>query len=297
MRRRDLIDLFLLAAVWGGSFLFLRIAVPEFGPLALIELRLGLAASMLLPVAVIQGKLPRILQHWKAILAVGMLNAALPFLLFAYAAQSLEAGLLSVANAVTPIWGAIIGWFWLQDKLPRMRLIGLSIGFVGIVVLMWDKLDFQAGGAGPAVLAVVAAPISYGIAANWTKRYLTGVDALSNAAGSMTAASLLLLPLAIWAWPSTPVSFEAWRATILLALICTGAAYIVFFQLLAKAGPTAALSVTFLVPIFGISWGAWFLGETITASIAIATGIILLGTALSLGVLRIGPARPAQRTR
>lgn len=286
MRQRNLLDLLLLAAVWGGSFLFMRVAVKEFGPVALIELRVGLAALFLLPAAMWRGKLPVIARHWKALLVVGTLNAAIPFLLYAYAAQSLGAGFLSVANAVTPVWGAVVGWLWLKDRLPWMRSLGLLIGFLGIVVLVWDKLNFQSGGTGPAVLAAVSAPVFYGIAANWTKRFLTGVDALASATGSMIAASLVLLPLAISAWPEAPASMAAWVSTILLAVVCTGAAYIVFFRLIANVGPTAAVSVTFLVPIFGVVWGAWFLDESITPSIAIGAAIILVGTALALGLIK-----------
>ncbi|MGE8614767.1 DMT family transporter [Achromobacter veterisilvae] len=286
MRGRNLLDLLLLAAVWGGSFLFMRVAVAEFGPVALIELRVGLAALFLLPAALWRGKLPLIAKHWKALLMVGMLNAAVPFLLYAYAAQSLGAGFLSVANAVTPVWGAVIGWLWLGDRLAWTRSLGLMIGVVGIVVLVWDKLNFNAGGTGPAVLAAVSAPVFYGIAANWTKRFLTGVDALANATGSMVGASLALLPLAIWFWPESPASLQAWIATILLAVVCTGAAYIIFFRLIANVGPTGAVSVTFLVPIFGVVWGAWFLGESITPSIAAGAAIILAGTALALGLLK-----------
>jgi len=232
-----------------------------------------------------RGKLPIIARHWKAILVVGTLNAALPFLLYAYAAQSLGAGFLSVANAVTPVWGAVVGWLWLKDRLPWSRSLGLAIGLLGIVVLVWDKLNFQAGGTGPAVLAAVSAPVFYGIAANWTKRFLTGVDALSNATGSMLAATLVLLPLALATWPEAPVSARAWGATILLAVVCTGAAYIVFFRLIANVGPTGAVSVTFLVPVFGVVWGAWFLDEAITVSILTGAGIILVGTALALGLV------------
>ncbi|MFD4836113.1 DMT family transporter [Achromobacter sp. NPDC058515] len=286
MRQRNLLDLLLLAAVWGGSFLFMRVAVKEFGPIALIELRVGLAALFLLPAAIWRGKLPLIARHWKALLVVGTLNAAVPFLLYAYAAQSLGAGFLSVANAVTPVWGAVVGWLWLKDKLPWMRSLGLLIGLVGIVVLVWDKLEFHAGGTGPAVLAAVSAPVFYGIAANWTKRFLSGVDPLASATGSMIAASLVLLPLAIPAWPEAPASATAWISTILLAVVCTGAAYIIFFRLIANVGPTGAVSVTFLVPIFGVVWGAWLLDEAITPSIAVGAAIILVGTALALGLLK-----------
>jgi len=206
MRQRNLMDLLLLAAVWGGSFLFMRVAVPEFGPIALIELRVGLAALFLLPAALWRGKLRVIARHWKALLVVGTLNAAVPFLLYAYAAQSLGAGFLSVANAVTPVWGAVVGWLWLKDKLPWMRSLGLLIGLVGIVVLVWNKLDFGAGGTGPAVLAAISAPVFYGIAANWTKRFLSGVDALASTAGPVPPAPKSSLFHTSTTMPTRPIS-------------------------------------------------------------------------------------------
>ncbi|ARP96989.1 DMT family transporter [Bordetella genomosp. 13] len=284
MTRRDGFDLLTLAAVWGGSFLFMRVAVPEFGPAALMELRVGLAALCLLPIAAMRGKLPAVARRWPAVLAVGIFNAAIPFLLYAYAAQSLGAGFMSVANASTPVWGAVVGWLWLKDRLAPRRQVGLAVAMAGIVVLVWDKLEFHAGGTGPAVLAAVCAPLFYGVAANATKRYLTGVDALGNATGSMVAAALVLMPLAIWQWPAQPVSFEAWRATVLLAVVCTGMAYIMFFRLIASVGPTGAVSVTFLVPVFGVLWGMLFLDEDVTPRILAGAGIILAGTALALGL-------------
>lgn len=297
MRHNDLISLIFLAAVWGSSFLFMRIAVPEFGPLALIELRVGLAALLLLPLAISRGKLPVMMRHWKSILIVSALNATLPFVFYAYAAQSLGAGFLSVSNALAPVWVATVGWFWLKDRLPAIRVAGLIVSMAGIIVLVWNKLSFQSGGTGPAVLAAICAPVFYGVAANWTKRYLTGVDALSNAAGTMVGASLVLLPLAIWSWPDHEVSFEAWRANVLLAFLCTGVAYIVFFKLIANVGPTAAVSVTFLVPVFGLLWGMWFLNEELAPRVLLGTGIILMGTALALGLLRWPGAARAPKSR
>ena len=286
MHPRDLLALLGLAAVWGGSFLFMRIAVPEFGPGPLMVLRVGFAALTLLPFALLGGKLPLIARRWKAILVVGALNSAIPFLLYAYAAQSLGAGFMSVANAVTPVWGAVIGWIWLKDRLPLMRTIGLGVSVIGIVVLVWDKLDFSADGEGLPVLAAVAAPLFYGIAANWAKRFLSDVDALSNATGSMIGASLVLAPLAIATWPEAPVSWTAWSAAVAIAIVCTGFAYITLFRLIASIGPTGAVSVTFLVPVFGVLWGVWFLDETVTMRIIAGASVILVGTALTLGLVR-----------
>jgi len=280
MRSRDLTDLLLLAAVWGGSFLFMRMAAPEFGTMALAELRVGIAAACLLPFALWQGRLGPLLRNALPLFGVGAFNAALPFALYAYAAGSLGAGFLSIANAVAPMWGGVIGWLWLKDRLPWTSALGLAVGFLGIVALVWDKLDFTSGGSGPAVLAAIVAPLCYGIGANFTKRYLTGVDALTSATGTMTMAAIMLMPLAIMHWPEQPVSIRAWTAIILLAVLCTTIAYIIFFRLIANIGPTRAVTVTFLVPVFGMFWGAFLLGEVITRPIIVGACVILVGTAL-----------------
>ncbi|MVW79415.1 DMT family transporter [Bordetella sp. 02P26C-1] len=286
MRRRDLLDLITLAALFGASFLFMRVAVPEFGPGPLAALRVSFGALTLLPIALMRGRLPVIARHWRAILGVGALNSAIPFILYTYAAQSLGAGFLSVANAVTPVWGAVIGWIWFKDRLPMSRTIGLGIAVVGIVVLVWDKLDFRGGDAGgTAILAAIGAPLCYGIAANWTKRFLSHVDALSSATGSMLAAALILSPFAVLHWPQTPVSGLAWLATLALAVGSTGFAYILFFRLISRIGPTAAVSVTLLVPVFGVLWGVWLLNESVTPSILAGACVIMLGTALALGLI------------
>ncbi|RYF42327.1 MAG: EamA family transporter, partial [Comamonadaceae bacterium] len=250
MRGRDLTDLLVLAAVWGASFLFIRMAVGEFGPFALIELRVGLGALSLLPFVLLAGKSRQIIKHWKVLAVSGTLNAALPFTFYAYAAQALGAGYLSVINAVTPAWVAVIGWVWFRDRLPRLSIVGLLVGFSGIVVLVWDKLfvnvvstrvDTDAAQL-LGTLAALCAPICYGLAANHAKRYLSGVDPIVNAAGSMTGAAMVLLPFAIYTWPPAPISFQAWAATVLLAVVCTGLAYIMFFRLLASVGPTKAVT-------------------------------------------------------
>jgi len=284
MRGRDLTDLLLLAAIWGGSFLFTRLGVDAFGPFPLIELRVGLAALFLIPFVVLSGAAGSIIRHWKPLLVLGMLNGALPFTLYAYAAQSLDAGFLSVVNAVTPAWGGIIGWLWLKDRLPVVSTAGLVVGFCGIVVLVWDKLDFSAGGSGLGTLAALLAPVCYGVAANYTKRYLsTGVNPLAIACGSLSMAALVLLPFAWRDWPTEPVPFQAWAATILLAVLCTGVAYQVFYRLLASVGPTKTVTVTFLVPVFGVFWGAFLLHEPVTLQIIAGAGVVLIGSGLVIG--------------
>ena len=138
MRRNDLYTLLILAAVWGGSFLFMRLAVGELGPLPMMGLRTLCAGLLLLPLLIIQKKLPLLIERWRPIAIVGIFNSALPFVLFAYATQSIPSGTMSIINAVTPLWGAAIAWVWLKDVLPPMRMLGLFVGFAGIVVLVWD---------------------------------------------------------------------------------------------------------------------------------------------------------------
>ncbi|HEY9104316.1 DMT family transporter [Chitinimonas sp.] len=284
MRSSDMVELVVLAAIWGASFLFMRVAAPAFGPLALIFVRVGVATLCLLPVLFWRGEGAGLLTHWRGLAVVGLLNSALPFCLFAWAALSLSAGFTAVLNATTPLWGAVVAFAWLGMVLPRLRVAGLVIGFVGVLVLVWGKISFKPGGDGLAVLAALAAPVSYGIAANYTKQKLTAASPLLVATGSQLTASLMLLPLASFAWPQTTVPAQAWQAALALAVVCTAVAYLMFFRLIAHIGPSKAISVTFLIPLFAVVWGGIFLGERLTPSMVLGGLVILLGTALSTGL-------------
>ena len=285
MRRNDLYTMLILAAVWGGSFLFIRLAVGELGPLPLMGLRTLCAGLLLLPLLIIQKKLPLLIERWRPIAIVGIFNSALPFVLFAYATQSIPSGTMSVINAVTPLWGAAIAWVWLKDVLPPMRMLGLFVGFAGILILVWDKLTFGTSGSALAVAAGVAAPIFYGIAASFTKKYLRGADPVAASAGSLISSGLLLLPFSIWFWPTAPVSIGAWGAVLGLTVLCTSLAYTLYYQLLINIGPSKAMSVTFLIPVFGVFWGWLWLGEAVTLHVLLGGGVILLGTALATGLV------------
>jgi drug/metabolite transporter (DMT)-like permease len=285
MRRNDLYIMLILAAVWGGSFLFMRLAVGELGPLPMMGLRTLCAGLLLLPLLIIQKKIPLLLARWRQIAIVGVFNSALPFVFFAYATQSIPSGTMSVINAVTPLWGAAIAWVWLKDVLPPMRMLGLFVGFAGIVVLVWDKLTFGASGSALAVAAGVAAPIFYGIAASFTKKYLKGADPVATATGSLISSGLLLLPFSIWFWPETPVSIGAWGAVLALTVLCTSIAYTLYYKLLISIGPSKAMTVTFLVPVFGVFWGWLCLDEAVTLHVLLGGLIILLGTALATGLV------------
>ena len=283
MRRVDVIDLLLLAAIWGSSFLFIRLSVDDFGPIALSGMRILIAGAALLPILFMRNKITMIRTYWRSIIIVGLLNSALPFIFFNFATITLPAGTMSIINALTPLWGAAIAWVWLKDTLPPLRMLGLMVGFAGILVLVWDKLSLNDTASIYAVIAGVAAPIFYGIAASYTKKHLMNADPIATAAGSLVAAGLVLLPFTLYTWPSTPISGGAWAALAGLGLLCTAVAYVLFYRLLIRLGPPRAMTVTFLIPVFGVFWGWLFLGESITLRIVMGGGVILLGTALATG--------------
>jgi drug/metabolite transporter (DMT)-like permease len=295
LKSSDLSELLLLAALWGASFLFMRMGAAEFGPIALVAVRVGGAALFLMPLLQLRGQMNVLRQHWRPIFVVGLTNSALPFLCFSYAALSITAGLSAIFNAATPLFGAAIAWLWLKDKLTPPRVLGLVIGFAGVLWLAWNKADhsaaFKPGGSGWAVVACLAATLCYGVSASFTKKRLTGVPPLAVAAGSQLSASLVLAPLALVWWPQAMPSHSAWLAAALLAFACTGVAYVLYFRLIAHVGPANAIAVTFLIPVFAIVWGWLFLGEGMTLAMLVGCAVILVGTGLTTGVLK-PPARP-----
>jgi drug/metabolite transporter (DMT)-like permease len=291
VKLRDSVDLVLLAALWGESFLFMRMTVHDFGPVPLIELRVGIAALFLLPILWLRGGLRDLAAHARPIFVVGAVNSAIPFTLFAYAMLSVTAGFASILNATSPLFGAAIAYLWLKDRLSPGRIAGLVAGFLGVVVLVWDKASFNQGGSGLAVLAALAGAIAYGVAANFTKRRLTGVNPLVIATGSQVGAALLLLPLAAWRWPAQAISWGSWLAVLVLGVASTGVGYILYFRLIANVGPTRAIAVTFLIPAFGMLFGVLFLSETVSAGMLAGCAVILIGTALTTGLLGPGAFR------
>ncbi|CAJ0774908.1 hypothetical protein LMG7141_00276 [Ralstonia condita] len=288
MRRSDVLELLTLAALWGGSFLFMRVAAPQFGPVALIALRVAIASCFLVPVLTWRRGLSGLRAHWPHLLAVGVLNSAIPFCLFAYAELTLTAGFTSVLNAAAPLFAAIVAFAWLGERMSSLRVLGLAIGFVGVIVLVGGSSAIDARQGGMAVAAALSATVLYGLASSYTKRFLTGVPPLAVAAGSQLAAAAVLAPLAFWLWPAQTPTGGVWLHVIGLGIACTGVAYILFFRLVAHVGPTRAVSVTFLIPVFGVLWGILFLGEQLTLNMVFGCAVILLGTSLSTGVLAPG---------
>ena len=295
MTRRDGTELVLLGAIWGAAFLFMRLGALDFGPLALVFIHVSGASLMLLPLLAWQGELAALRQHWKPIALVGIINSALPFALFMLAALVLGAGLMGVFNATAPIWGALVAWLWLGERPTASRGLGLAIGIVGVVGLAWGKADFKPGehGISPAlgIAACLAASVLYGVAANYSRKRLAGVAPMAVAAGSQLSAAAVMLVPAWVAWPAVNPSAMAWAAAATLAFVCTGLAYVLYFRLIAHAGAANAISVTFLIPGFAMLWAWLFTNEQPTITMLIGCAVILLGTALATGLLRLPGAK------
>ena len=296
MKTRDLADLLLLAAIWGGSFLFMRMVVPAFGPVAMAFVRVAGAALLLLPLLILRGQGPLLRQHWRPMVVLGLTNSALPFLLFGYAAYTLPAGLAAIFNAATPLSTALIAWLWLGDPLTRWRSIGLALGFAGVAGLAaYKAIDVHSlnglhglqldRDTSLAIAACLAGTLMYGHAGSHAKRYLPGVPAMVMAAGTQSAAALALLVPALLTWPAVNPSARDWALAAALAVLASGVAYMLYFRLISRIGPTGAASVTFLVPVFAAAWGALVLDEAVTLPMLLGGAVILAGTALVIGLL------------
>jgi len=286
MKQRDLTDLILLAALWGASFLFTRMAVPAFGAFALAEVRVAIAALMLLPLLALRGDFSELRARPARFVLLGAVNTAIPFALFAYAVLSITAGLASILNATASLFAALVAWVWLRERLTALQWLGLAIGFAGVLWLTAARAGFGGDSSLWAVLAALAATFSYGVAGSVAKRHFSGVRPLAVAAGSQTAAALLLLPFAIATWPTLPPLPGAWAAAIALGVLCTGIAYNLYFRLIARVGPATAMTVTYLIPAFAMLWGALLLGEVVTSTMLTGCVVVLGGTALATGLIR-----------
>lgn len=289
----------LLASIWGSSFLFTRLAVVEFGALPTAAVRVAIAALFLLPLLLMRGHGPQLRQHWKAVFLVGLLNSGIPFACFAFALLYITTGLSSILNATVPLFGALVAWIWLKDRPDGSRILGLVIGFAGVALLASDKAGLRpAPPGGPtgwtetwgpmlAIAACLLATLCYGISASYTRRYLGGLPSLVTATGSQIGATLGLALPAILFWPARTPGLTAWLAILFVGVACTGIAYVLYFRLIESAGPARALTVTFLVPVFALFYGGVFLGESITPWMIGCGAVILVGTSLSTGLLRL----------
>lgn len=286
MKPVDLLCLVVLGALWGASYLFMQIGGGEFGAWPLGGLRAVAASVCLLPLVAASGRRRELVTHWKPIAVAGLAGAAAPYVLFAFATQHLSSGLTATMSAVTPLYAAAIATAWLGERLTPLRRIGLLLGLAGVVCLVGQRIGFGGGGgAALAITAALLATLGYGFTGNFSKRHLSTVSPLVAAAGGQSFAALALAAPTVWSWPAALPSARAWLAFAALALGCTALAYLLFFRLIARIGAARTMTVSFLIPLFGVFWGWLFLHETLDGRMLLGCAIILAGTALSTGLV------------
>ncbi|MCX7148163.1 MAG: DMT family transporter [Rhodocyclales bacterium] len=282
MTTASLVRLLILSAIWGGSFLLIRIGAPALGPVALMEARVLLAAIFLAAVALLLRRPLAWRAHWRHYLFIGLFNSALPFLLFGYAALTLSAAMLSILNATSPLWGALITAVWQRAPLGRRALAGLALGVAGVGLLVgFDRIALQPG-AGFAIAASLAAALCYAVASNYAKSART-VEPFANAHGSMWAASLLIAPVLLAFPPAAPPTAGIVAIVAALGVVCSGVAYLLYFRLIDDIGAAPALTVTFLIPLFGTFFGWLFLDEAVGWQTLAGGAVVIAGTALVTG--------------
>lgn len=274
----SVVELVVLAAIWGASFLFMRVAAPEFGAFPLATVRLTFGALVLLPFAwAARRHLPMSL--WPKLAFIGAINSAIPFALFAWAAERAPAGISAIANSMTVLFTALVAFVFYREKIGFWRGIGLAAGFIGVVVLASGKTSGP--GAPAAAMAGSLAALMYAVSVNLVKRLLVGLPPVAFAAATLCFGALLLLPFAIANWPEHDISVKAWASAAMIGILCTGIAYALYFRLINRIGPSRAVTVTYLVPLFAVMWAYFVLGEAITIPMIVAGTLILGGVALS----------------
>ncbi len=271
---RTPIELCLLGAIWGASFMLMRVAAPEFGAVPLVELRLGFGALILLPFLYSERRrFP--LALWPTLALIACINSAGPFVLFAYAAKLAPAGIGAICNAMTVLFTALVAALFFGERIGWRRAIALGVGFAGVAILASARIEGAT--VGTAVAAGTLAAFLYGIGANLIRKHLTGMPPAAVAAATLSCATLVTLPFAAWQWPESSPSLRAWGAALLLGVVCTGLAFVVFYRLIQRVGASRAVVVTYLIPLFGVLWAWSLLGEPITLTMLIA-GLLIVGS-------------------
>ncbi|TGA98287.1 EamA/RhaT family transporter [Sporolactobacillus shoreae] len=276
MSIKDFLILNLLGALWGGSFLFMRVASPVLGPFLLIDLRVLIAGLVLLLYAWGIRQLPDYRKKWKQYIVLGAINAAIPFTLIAASELYLTASVSSILNATTPLFALIMARIFLGEGLSLKKVTGILLGIAGVGILVgWGHMG-QSVMVLLSVLFSLLASLSYGVAGVYIKRRFTGEPSLTLAIGQQLAAGLVLIPFSLPASGRIPfMGTGILTAVLSLAILCTSFAYLLFFYLIKNVGPTKTLSVTLLVSMYGVLWGALFLGERLSLGTFIGLVIIL----------------------
>lgn len=272
------LELCVLGAIWGASFMFMRVAAPEFGATPLVAIRLGLGALILLPFLWIERRaFHRAL--WPRLALIGAINSAIPFTLFAWAAQRAPAGVGAITNSMAVLFTALVAFLFYGERIGGRRSVALIAGFAGVIVLASGKV--AGASIGLPVAAGTFAAFLYGIGGNLVKRHLAGLPATAVAAATLSCATLLSAPFAIAQWPQHAVSAKSWAAVALLGVLCTGIAFVMYYRLIARIGASRAATTTYLVPLFGVGWAWLLLDEPLTIAMGVAGALILGSVVLS----------------
>lgn len=292
MSLKDLGLLTALGALWGASFVFIRVAAPVIGPFALVEFRVFLAALALAVYALFLGKALGIRERWRGFLILGGLNSAIPFCLISVAQLELTASFGAILNSTAPLFGAIVAAVWIGDPFTARKVSGLVMGVVGVAVLVgWSPVPVTLALV-LAVLASLAASLFYGISGVYAKRNFAGIPPLGLAIGQLSGAAVVVLPAAAADLPGEVPPVPVGASVLALAFLSTAVAYLIYFRLITSVGPTKTLTVTFLVPVFGVSLGALVLGEPLGGGTLPGLAIILASVFLVNEVrLRRAPAQ------
>jgi drug/metabolite transporter (DMT)-like permease len=275
---RTPVELTLLGAVWGGSFLFMRVAAADFGAFPLVDVRLALGALILLPF-LWRARARFTPALWLRIAGIAAINSVLPFVLFAWGAERAPAGIGAITNAMTVMFATLVAFLFYGEHIGTRRWIGLVAGFVGVTVLA--SAHIAGASVGSAALAGTAAALCYGLGINFVRHYLSGFPPAAIAAANLAAGALMLAPFAIYSWPQHPIPAASWVSAVLLGVLCTGIAFVFYYRLISRIGAPRTATVTYLIPLFGVIWAWLLLGEHVTLSMVLAGALILAGVALS----------------
>jgi drug/metabolite transporter (DMT)-like permease len=294
--RRHLLMLVVLASLWGASFMFIKVGVRELHPTTLVCLRLGIGALTLLPILLVRfgaRESVRQMRGWLGPLVLtGLVNSAIPIVSLSWAEKRIDSGLAAVIQAAAPLFTALLAlWFVRSERVTGSRLVGLVVGFGGVALLV----GAQPSGDLTAALAVVFSAICYAVAALYAARRLAEAPPLVSSVGALGAATIALLPLALTHLPAQFPSWEVTGAVLALSIGGTGVAYLLYYALLAGAGASKSILVTYLVPALALAYGAIFLGEPLTVAALGGLALVLVGVALGTGALRAAGRRASLR--
>jgi drug/metabolite transporter (DMT)-like permease len=281
LKLTSLLQLFTLAALWGASFLFIKLAVPHFGPIPLTGARSVVAAVTLLPLLLLSGKWAELREHWPHIMVIGLISTAAPATMLSISTEYTSAGFASILNALTPLFSALIAWLWLKEELTLPVVAGITLGFIGVMVMVFDRETITSNFVLLPIIAGVTGTFLYGLTGNYSRRFAQHVSPIVITAGCQLFSTLFMVPLALLLWPAASIPMQGWIYAVILGVFCTGVAFILFFKLLETVGVVRTVIVTYLVPVFAMLWGTLFLDETITLKMMIGAGLILAGVGLS----------------